>query len=575
MNLSPITLQQLVKEIVPQVTRRLIRDAFILQNNALYLNLGEAGFLCCCAQPNRAHICFTEAPKVPQTDQPTWVTHHLVKSGITGIKAIPNERVVQLFLTNRDRYGSETLFLLTFEMMGRNPNLILSDAKTGKTFGALRHIKPKQDHAREILPGKTYTLPPPQKGVPASELTPEHVRKIHAENPDKPYQALKYLIQGLDDITALEMCHRFQIAESSSTKDHETQVKQIQDFLANPPTVAGAVVVTDPDNRRHITPLQITCTEPEKTCASTSEAIAYVLALEDFHGALKGQITNLEKDLATKLANNERKWARIREDLEEAQRSEEFEKFGNLLMAHLNDIPNDVHAFATTDMYAQTPIEITIPLDPNRSPLDNANDYIKRSQKAKKAYPILQERADKTQAEITELQSYIHNLQNVRSASELNRIQEELESKKLIKPRKKQKQKQNQRKRNPGDIHPRRYRTRDGWLVLVGRNNKENDKLTKSSARDDIFFHVHGSPGSHVILKQEGRGENPPRSTIKEAASLAAYWSKARSSRSAPVSYTEIRYVQKPKGAPPGLVTIRNEKSIMVEPCEINKEDDV
>ena len=159
----------------------------------------------------------------------------------------------------------------------------------------------------------------------------------------------------------------------------------------------------------------------------------------------------------------------------------------------------------------------------------------------------------------------------VKSETEFDTLRGELEKGRLIKPRKTKPAPKS--KRVDGDIHPRRYRTRDGWLVLVGRNNTENDKLTKNSAKDDIFLHAQGCPGSHVILKRDGRADPPSRSTLKEAASLAAYWSKARGSKSVSVNYTEIRYVHKPRGAPAGLVTIQNEKNLMVEPREIRRED--
>ena len=98
--------------------------------------------------------------------------------------------------------------------------------------------------------------------------------------------------------------------------------------------------------------------------------------------------------------------------------------------------------------------------------------------------------------------------------------------------------------------------------------------MTKASAKDDIFFHAQGCPGSHVILQRGGKPDTPPRTTLEEAASLAAYWSKARGSKTVPVNYTEVRHVQKPRNAPPGLVTIRNEKTLFVAPGEIKRADE-
>lgn len=127
-----------------------------------------------------------------------------------------------------------------------------------------------------------------------------------------------------------------------------------------------------------------------------------------------------------------------------------------------------------------------------------------------------------------------------------------------------------------GGYAPRRYRTRDGgWLVLAGRNDEENDYLSlKLSAPDDVWFHAHGCPGSHVVLRREGRKENPSRFAIGEAAGVAAYWSKARGSSKVPVHYTEARLVKKSKGMPPGTVTIRGEKLLTVPPALLPQDDE-
>jgi predicted ribosome quality control (RQC) complex YloA/Tae2 family protein len=117
------------------------------------------------------------------------------------------------------------------------------------------------------------------------------------------------------------------------------------------------------------------------------------------------------------------------------------------------------------------------------------------------------------------------------------------------------------------EIRPRAYRTREGWTVLIGRSDEENDQLTHRLARpEDYWFHVHGCPGSHVILRREGRKDNPSSRTIEEVAAIAAHFSRARTSRKVPVVYTLKKYVRKPRGGAPGLAAVTREKTIMVEP---------
>ncbi|MBT3604606.1 MAG: fibronectin-binding domain-containing protein [Candidatus Latescibacteria bacterium] len=574
MNLSAITLQQLVKELAPHVTRRLIRDAFLTRSNVLYLNLGDIGHLCCSAHPNRSYLQRSEPTDPPQEKQPTWVTHHLTQSGIVSVSHIPNERIIHFTLSRQDRLGKENQYTLICELIGRQANLILVDANTQKILGATRHTRAKADHIREVLPGRIYQSPNPQYGKTFRDLDPTALAQAFEENPTSPSQALQHAILGLDHLTAQELCHRLRCTGPLPAEAYPKLIHQIQAFLTSPPFVEGAVALSNDRNQLSLSPLQVTYTSPNETFDTLNAGITHLLAQETVHSSLKGQITNLEKDLNGKRINNQRKLERMADDLADAGRADEYERLGNLLLANLQHITAGAETITLTDIQSDQQIEVQIPLNPKRSPVDNANEYIKRSKKGRKGAPILQKRIDETHLQNKEIDHYLDRLPKIPDENSFGQLRTELEAHKLVKAPKPKQQKNQNRKRAPGEIHPRRYRTRDGWLVLVGRNNQENDKLTKGSAREDIFFHVHGCPGSHVILKQEGRAEKPPKNTMKEAASLAAYWSKARNSKLAPVSYTEIRYVNKPKGAPAGLVTIKNEKSIMVQPHEIRKEDE-
>jgi predicted ribosome quality control (RQC) complex YloA/Tae2 family protein len=138
---------------------------------------------------------------------------------------------------------------------------------------------------------------------------------------------------------------------------------------------------------------------------------------------------------------------------------------------------------------------------------------------------------------------------------------------------------QSEKRRSPDprhQIHPRRYRTRDGaWLVLVGRDDRENDVLSlKVAGPEDYWFHAHGGPGSHVVLRREGRNDTPSRQAIAEAAGLAAHWSKQRGASKAGVSYTLAKHVTKPRGAKPGTVAIRHEKLLVVPPALLPRADE-
>jgi len=161
MNLSALTLGQLVKELSPQVTRRLIRDAFLTGRHDLYLDLGDAGHLLLSAHPGRGRVLFAPLPEPALQDRLPWADHFLSKSGILSVQQVPNERIIEFSITKRDRIGGSTDVRLICELIGRYTNVIAVDAQSGKILGALRHISDRQNRMRTILPGRPYLPPRP------------------------------------------------------------------------------------------------------------------------------------------------------------------------------------------------------------------------------------------------------------------------------------------------------------------------------------------------------------------------------------------------------------------------------
>ena len=570
MNLSPLTLRRLCDELRPQIDHRLIRDVFLVGQRDVFLHLGDAGYLLLSAHPSRSCLMLTQPPSDAQRVRIPWADRYLHGAGIIGIEHVPHERIVHLVVRKRDRIGTTTDSRIICELINRYANVILVDMGTERILGSLRSVRSRQNRVREISPGKIYQPPPELDRMPPESAKFSFLIDIPK---DMRANALVQNIAGLDLISARELLHIAGFVEkhSLSASDLANFAEIIRAFFANPPFYDGGLRVRDGDNRNAVCALDVRHTQIEQIYSTLSEAILDVAACEIQAEALKGRQKNIEKDVKNRLTVCERKIARIRADIDDAGNADLYENMGNVLMCHIAQIPLNVDTITLPDLFNPSGGDMVIPLNPRRTASENASAYLKRARKARKGAPILAKRLVAAQREKDEIQQYIDRINAVRSEAEFDEIRQELEDARLIKAPKKRPQSRS--KRQPGDIHPRRYRTQDGWRVLVGRNNAENDRLTKSSGRDDLFLHVHGCPGSHVILKRDGRADRPSRKTLEEAASLAAYWSKARGSKSVPVNYTEVRYVQKPRGAPPGLVTIRNEKTVMVSPRELKRED--
>jgi predicted ribosome quality control (RQC) complex YloA/Tae2 family protein len=297
---------------------------------------------------------------------------------------------------------------------------------------------------------------------------------------------------------------------------------------------------------------------------------------------------------AKKLA---RKLEALRGDLDEAKRAPEWRRFGEALLAYAHQVPARAKSVSIDDPGAHGS-KLEIELDPAVSAPANAARYFKRAAKGERGQREIPHRIEATQREHAELKAKLANaagddeeahleLERVlarlsTSTREALRAPEPLPRRKLglhadeaPKPAKQPTTPAPRRTHQdlPAKFVPWRFRSKDGWDVLIGRSSEANDHLTLHMARpEDYWFHAHGCPGSHVVLRR-GKGANEPsKSTLEEVASWAAFHSKSRTAGKVPVIYTQKKYVRKPRGAKAGTVIVEREKMLMVRPVEPPKE---
>jgi predicted ribosome quality control (RQC) complex YloA/Tae2 family protein len=295
---------------------------------------------------------------------------------------------------------------------------------------------------------------------------------------------------------------------------------------------------------------------------------------------------------AKKLA---RKLEALRGDLEEANRAPEWRRFGEALLAYAGQVPARAKSVSLDDPGGDGKLEIE--LDPAVSAPANAARYFKRAAKGQRGQREIPQRIEAAQREHAELRTKLANaagdddqahleLERVlaslsTSTREALRAPEPLPRRRLGIPAEEPSPKKQPTTPAPKRMHkdlpakfvPWRFRSRDGWDVLIGRSSEANDHLTLHMARpEDYWFHVHGGPGSHVVLRR-GKGANEPsKATLEEVASWAAFHSKSRTAGKVPVIYTQKKYVRKPRGAKAGTVIVEREKMLMVRPVEPPRE---
>ncbi|MBR6444107.1 MAG: NFACT family protein, partial [Firmicutes bacterium] len=290
---------------------------------------------------------------------------------------------------------------------------------------------------------------------------------------------------------------------------------------------------------------------------TVSGAMEYFYSHRDSSNRLKQKSSDLAKSVKNQLKKLYLKKKRLGEDLIKAQNADQYRLFGELITANLHKIKTGDEEVTLTNYYDGKPV--TIPLDVRYAPAKNAQLYFKKYGKEKTALKEKQIQMDENDKDILYLESVSSYIDNASEISEIDALRTELTEAGFLRKR------HSKMPEKKDAFKPHEYATSDGFRVLAGRNNKENDRLTmKTAGPKDWWFHTKDIPGSHIILFTEGR--ELTETAIMEAASIAAWHSKGRESENVPVDYTQVKYVKKPNGARPGMVIFTDNRTVYVTP---------
>ena len=484
---------------------------------------------------------------------------------ILNIEQVDFDRVIK-FSCQKDTEFEKVEFELYFELTGRNANVILVQKQSGSIQDALRKVRPGQSRFRQILPGIKYHLPPaPRKHNPYA-TSEEEFKKIILDHPQENLlQVLTSHFMGIDELLAEKIVEESVGASPLKPLPLDKLWKGFKSVLDR--ILANEIspyLILNPEHK----PIGISLFDlnsvPEKQKISfrnLDQALQklFSLEIEQHQGSKKLQtLISVTRNGIEKLKKTEEK---LKEELSSLKDAQAYRKYGDLLLDHLSEIRRGAEYIELVDYSTTEHKKIRLPLDPSLSPKKNAETYFKKYQKAQTGITTLNQRIAEIESQIMDLSEIESDLQK-KEKIDLDKIESELTSLGLLKaPRPKRKEKKK------GRYSPREFISADGFKILVGRNNKENDYLTFKTAKpDDLWFHAQNVPGSHVVLKKGERKKYPTPKAIQQAASIAAYYSQAKSSRKVTVIYTLAKYVKKSKNAPPGLVKVEKMKSILVEP---------
>ncbi|QTM99361.1 DUF814 domain-containing protein [Sediminibacillus dalangtanensis] len=477
---------------------------------------------------------------------------HLAGGFLQEIVQYENERIVMLHFRGKNEIGDETEKTLIIEVMGKHSNILLIDREKQVIQDSIKHVPPAQNRYRTIMPGSVYKLPPDQGKINPLELNPEtFIRKLDF-NAGRLDQQIVNQFTGFSPVIAKEIVHRAGLGGSDAFLQAFTD---LQDKLIK--HNYQPLIYRESKEDFYVLPLETKDGEPVH-CDSVSQMLDIFYSGKAERDRVKQQSGDLSRFLKNERDKNIRKIKKHQQTLKKAEQADNYQRLGELLTANMHQVKPGDKQVEVIDYYDPEQKKITIELNPNKTPSENAQGLFKTYQKLKKSRQVVLEEISKAEQEINYLDDLLQQIAGARE-KDIEEIRQELREEGYLKSKPTQRKKNNK----PAKPDPEQFYASDGTLLLVGKNNKQNEYLTnRLAARDDIWLHTKDIPGSHVVI----RDRNPSEETLYEAAQLAANFSKSKNSSSVPVDYTLIRHVKKPNGAKPGFVTYDNQKTLFVTP---------
>ncbi|OQQ92867.1 hypothetical protein B6U55_04215 [Ligilactobacillus salivarius] len=500
------------------------------------------------ANPRYARFQITQIPytnpAVP-TNFTMMLRKYLESAKLLEIKQLDNDRVVYFEFLTRNELGDKLPLLLSAEIMGRYSNVILINQSTNKIIDTIKHVGMDQNRYRTLLPGATYRQPPTQNKENPFEQDSNTFEELIQKYPNREVLADNLLkqYQGISRDNALALADKLHASNN--------YVQAFNDFLAmteNPiPTMNSnnfSIFTDNPNDKKF------------STLSEMLDVFYHTKANRDRVQQQGGQLLHV---IRKNLQRNKKKLKKLSNELKATENADEYRIKGEVLTTYLYQIKRGMTKITLPNFYDNNK-EITISLSNQLSPSQNAQKYFKKYQKLKIAVTFVNEQLELTKKEVAYLEE-IQTQIELATPADLDDIKTELQQEGYIK----KKQQKSKRSSRVKINKPETFIASDGTEILVGKNNLQNEKLTLHTAKKtDIWLHAKNIPGSHVIIKSN----NPSDETLFEAAMLAAYFSKFRSSANVPIDYVQVKNIRKPNGSKPGFVIYEGQKTLTVTPTE-------
>ena len=565
-----ITIANITKELNDKLLGGRIRKIAQPENDELLLTIksAEATFrLLISASASLPLIYLTENNKPSPLTAPNFcmlLRKHIENGKIVGISQPGLERIIRFDVEHLDELGDLRHKTLVVAIMGKHSNIIFCDEQS-RIVDSIKHVSLQMSSVREVLPGRTYFIPVTQEKADPLELSLETFTELIGCKSTKLAKAIYTSYTGISPVAANEVVFRTGLnAEMSGNALSEMEMlhlyKTFSYFMED--TKAGNFapqIVYNGKTPVEYSALPMTMYEDFESVSdeSISKILETYYAERNTVTRIRQRSVDLRKIVQTALERSRKKYDIQAKQLKDTEKRDTYRIYGELLTTYGYSAEPGAKSLDVLNYYTNE--EITIPLDPQLTALENAKKYFDKYAKLKRTYEAVTELLEETGSEVEHLDSISTALDIALSEEDLVEIKEELMEYGYIK------------KRHPGGKKPKitskpfHYISSDGYHMYVGKNNFQNEELTfKFATGNDWWFHAKGVPGSHVIVKAEGDSDMPD-ATFEEAGRLAAYYSQNRGNEKVEIDYIQKKHVKKPKGGKPGFVVYYTNYSLIID----------
>jgi predicted ribosome quality control (RQC) complex YloA/Tae2 family protein len=570
MALDGITVSCIKKEMSDKLCGGYITKISQPEKDELMLTIKNGGNtyrLTISASPSLPLIYFSDKNKPGPMSAPAFcmlLRKHIGSGRILKIEQPSLERVLFMIIEHRNEMGDICSKKLIIELMGKHSNIIFTD-DNDMILDSIKRVPANISSVREVLPGRKYFIPQTQNKADPFTLDEKNFSDIVFSNSCGIAKALYSSVTGFSPMAADEICCRASLdpdrfAPDCTDSERAHLFHTFASFIEDIRNASYSPAVYFENGSPAEFSVFASClyeSSEKQVYGSVFDLLYSYYARREAVSRIRQKSSDLRRIVSTALERSVKKLHLQQKQLKDTEKRDSFRVYGELLTAYGYGVEEGSDKLETVNYY--TGESITIPLDPEETPLENAKRYFEKYNKLKRTFEAVSIQAEETSKDIEHLESIQNALDTASDEADLAQISDELKEYGYIK------KKGDPKKGRSEKAKPLHFLSSDGYDIYVGKNNYQNDELTFSSPCGyDWWFHSKGIPGSHVVVRS---GEAvPPDRTFEEAGRLAAYFSKGRQASKVEIDYTLRKNVKKPAKAKPGFVVYYTNYSMMSVP---------